>query len=371
MIMNSQGEPGKPVTYPFGAYDIFGYIIPGATVIFAALNFEYWYNQSLGMGAITPFLFTFVQPLHQLPSQNLIYASLYAAGLLSMVYVSGHAVSSLSSLFLDRIYVAKALGYPFETLLRLPRSSGFRRVDSMGFYKGMFFWLNLYLLARFLGLLYWGDRILLSVRLVSEVLIVAAVAAKLGSGLLRRHPSWMVCRIFRTTRMRKIVVNPTKYFLSAVFPGFYLLAVNGIESYLRTNREFEPEMRERYSRHFQEIFKMDARRAGTDNFWLTKMFISMKSPSFDRTLTYWLNMYTFSRNLAAAFYVSFLYCLWFIDLQYSKPVVMTQQQMFVVSSIPLAYFGLAFVLMARFRYIYVGYFNRFLFRSFIFLNEVR
>ncbi len=126
-------------------------------------------------------------------------------------------------------------------------------------------------------------------------------------------------------------------------------------------------MRELYLKAFENKFGMDPRHAGSDNFWLCRMFVANQSPEFNQNLTYWLDMYTYARNLATACYIAFLYCFFFVYLQYPRQSLHPGQGLFILMSIPLGYLAMAGILAVRFRYIYVGYYNRYLFRCFLFL----
>jgi hypothetical protein len=130
-------------------------------------------------------------------------------------------------------------------------------------------------------------------------------------------------------------------------------------------------MRQRYLQFFNERFGIDPLHAGSDNFWLSKMFVAYESPAFNSNLTYWLNMYTYTRNLSTAFYIAFIYAFFFVYLQYPWGSLNGTTGLFVLLSMPLGYFVLSGILAVRFRYIYVGYYNRFLYRCFVFLCSSR
>ena len=360
------------MTSPFGSYDIFSYLIPGATSILGVLNFEHWYQQISHDKALTPVLPTLLGPIPQTPSDNTVYSISFAAVLLCVVYVSGHVVSSVSSFFLDRIYVAKAQGYPYETLLLLPRVSGpgFRRPDSKGFYQGVFFWVNLYLILRFMTFFLNFTSLKLILHLV-EVVLALAAAAKLAASLGRGIPSNKLYHWLNRPGPRRWLVLPIKFYLARLFPLPFQAISRSIEGHVRTGRAFEPAMRDRYVKSFREKFGLDPLHAGNDNFWLCKMFIANESPEFNRNLAYWLDMYTYARNLATACYIAFLYCFCFVYLQYPRHSLVQGRDLFILISVPLGYFLMAGVLAIRFRYIYVGYYNRFLYRSFIFLCGAR
>jgi len=364
--MSKHGDLDKPTNFPFASYDIFGYLIPGATSILGILNFEHWYNRIVPDKALTPVLSTLLGPAQTIKENETVYAIALAAALLCVVYVSGHIVSSVSSFFLDRIYVAKAQGYPYETLLFLPRTSGpgFRRPDSKGFYQGAFFWINLYLVLRFASFFHsstWLKPTLYAI----EIVIALAVAAKIVASIVRGLPR--LATWFSRPGIRRWPVTVAKFFLATLFPLPFKVLSRSVEGHVRTGRPFEPGMRDRYLQFFADRFGLDPTQAGSDNFWLCKMFVAHESPVFNRNLSYWLDMYTYARNLATAFYIAFIYSFVFVYLQYAHSPRIKPSDVFVLFSMPLGYFLLAGILAVRFRYIYVGYYNRFLYRSFVFL----
>jgi hypothetical protein len=335
------------------------------------LNFEHWYQKIIPGQALTPVLSTILSPAQAITGNQTFYAILFAAGLLCVIYVSGHVVSSVSSFCLDRIYVAKAQGYPYETLLLLPRSSGpgFRRPDSRGFYQGLFFWVNFYLIMRFTGFFFFSSRLRLILHIV-EMILALAVMIKWIAGVLRGIPSKGLYRWLSHPIPRRWLVEPSKFFLAKLFPLPFQAISKAVEGHVRTGRPLEPGMRELYLKSFEKRFGMDPRNAGSDNFWLCRMFVANESPEFNQNLSYWLDMYTYARNLATACYIAFLYCFFFVYLQYPRSMLNYLNQgrsLFILMSIPFGYLAMAGILAVRFRYIYVGYYNRYLFRCFLFL----
>ena len=186
-------------------------------MLLGIINFEFWYCKTITFQPLTPVLSTILGPVKQIPGDNTVYAIVYMAALLSGVYVSGHIVSSVSSFFIDRIYVAKAQGYPYETLLLLPRSSGFRKPDSKGFYQGVFFWLNFYLILRFLGFFFTAWELNTALH-ATELILAVAAFAKLGGSLLRGQSSSSLYRWLTKPIPKRWFVEPVKFFLTKAFP---------------------------------------------------------------------------------------------------------------------------------------------------------
>src|SRR2546425_2633251 len=151
--VSTRQKPSLWPANPLTPYDVLGYLAPGATFVLSLYGFEFWIHH----GAATPFLIhTPVYTLIQLalpPSGEGAWAlaTLFLIGLFGVCYVLGHIIASISAFSIDRMYVAKGHGYPFRLLLGL-RPAPNENPLTVPFYRTLFFWTNVYLLFRFLGL---------------------------------------------------------------------------------------------------------------------------------------------------------------------------------------------------------------------------
>jgi len=358
----------KPHTFPFGSYDIFSYVIPGVTALIAVINFEHWYRRNVNgdpdTEPLTPVASTVLEPAKSIPIESLVYSFVYALTLIAIVYVGGHLISTISGIVLDRIYVYKAHGYPYETLLGLRRHGGRLRTLSKQFYQGLFFWVNLYLIARYISLL-WEWPWLRYTLYILEGIIVLGIVLKLAEDHVRLRAERR-----QGTGHRSAVVRFAKAYIRRIFSLPFRFVGRIAQRYLRTERAFDRLFQAKYKKNFKGVFKQDAEEAGSNNFWLCKLYVAAKAPYFDRGLAYWVNMYTYARNLSTAFYISFLYGFFFMLFRHENGGGLKPEGQTIIASIPLGYLVLAIALLLRFRYIYVGYFNRYLFRCFVYLTEV-
>jgi hypothetical protein len=145
MSAGASGLPDRPATFPFGLYDIFSYLIPGLTALLCVFVFEHWARLHVNGQVTTPIYSLLGQLDGNITKDNFAMSAIFLVTMICTVYVLGHLVSALSSFCLDRVYTAKCHGYPYETLLSMPTEGGERKADSKGFYRGLFFWLNLVL----------------------------------------------------------------------------------------------------------------------------------------------------------------------------------------------------------------------------------
>jgi len=370
---------GKNMTFPFGSYDIFSYVIPGSTALLCVYLFEFWCHANIHSAVRTPLYSLFAVNSVNYFKDNLALSALYLLALICVVYVSGHIVSSVSSFALDRIYTAKGHGYPFETLLLLSKQGGSRKDDSKGFYQGFFFWFNTYLALRFVSFLH-DSRILRTAITFTEILLTVAIALKVIIGIYRSKRSRFIPdeEALEQTFLKKPAIifarsifpqakKAANFFLVYMFPLFYNIISRFAQHHLRTARPFSSTFIESYRQFFFESFDVHPEEAGSNNFWFCRLFITDQSPIFDRYLIYWLHIYSYARNLATSFYLAFIYCFWWTFLHKDLPEIRDLRIQQTVMAMPLLYFFLSAVLLVRFRYIYVGYYNRFLFRGFIYL----
>ena len=352
----------KSYIFPFGPTDIFSYIIPGSTAFLLIIIFEHWCRGNFPQVVRTPFQSIILSTHIESLNNNVILSIIYLLSALCIVYVAGHVVSSVSSLCLDRTYTGKGFGYPYENLLALPKKGGRRREDSMGFYQGLFFWINFYLVLRFLSFFYPTGPINTGLR-ISEWVICLTVALKIVSSIYLKHRERM-----RRTPPRWLT-SVLKNYLRNVFPLGGALSFRVFNNLYNTKARFDSVSIAEYKQSFQRIFNRDPMDRGIENFWLCRLFILDKAPEIERKLTYERHMFIYTRNLATSFYLAFLYCFGWVFSYRSIVLPDTNPRHFTTLYLPLIYLAAAFFLMGRFRYLYISSYNRLLFRSFIYLAK--
>jgi hypothetical protein len=357
--MSTESSPPTPraAAWPFDAYDAFGYLAPGATLLAVASAFELslrWYALDKDTTlAVARYARAALQTHWSLPV-------LFLALTIVAAYVAGHIVSSFSGLFLDRGLVVRGYGYPYETLLGIRRRRSLHLQLVSGSHKAAFFWLNAYLLARWVSQ-GTGSRVAWTGVWLSELALVLVAGLGITSiacrlGLLQaftRHD-----HVARRQAYRRLATAGRW----AARVGYELLAWP-ISRYIDTRSSFTPQLVSEYRRLFRQATGFPSTTAKTNNYWFSQLFVSSRSREATTTLMKWLYLYSFSRNLAAAFFLVLPLAsarLWLGG--YSG---LTMQS--VTFWLPLVSWFSGAMMLLRYYYLYAGYYSKYLFRAFVFL----
>jgi len=353
---------------PLSTYDIFGYVIPGVTLLLFIILFEFWFLHEVSniSGIHTP-LYTLIKITYlNVFSNNWVLSIAYLLILLNFSYVIGHVVSSASSLLIDRILIYKGYGYPYETLLNIPSHE--IRLYSSTFYKGLFFWTNIYLLSRYISFI--SLELFYFFNLLSNILgwiIVVFIILKLIIGPIRDKPKSKIY-IFFLNGFGRYFRKPIQFVLTKLFPLPYDLLSNMISRFIKTRKIFDSEFIKNYKEFFKDNFKLDPDKSDTNNFWLSYCYVADKSQTLNGLIVNWLHLYSYSRNLSMAFYLSFIYCLFSLHTQ--LPLSNFSEYKFL-KIIPFLIFTIFMVMLIRYFYLYYSYYSKFIFRSFLYLNNIK
>jgi len=102
----------------FTQYDIFAYFIPGITFILGIFYYEFrLFNEIKSDSIHIPIYHGITEIFKNVSTLNWILSFFFIIVSISLIYATGHIVSSASSLFIDRALVYKGYGYPYEYLL--------------------------------------------------------------------------------------------------------------------------------------------------------------------------------------------------------------------------------------------------------------
>jgi hypothetical protein len=348
------------------AYDLLGYLTPGGTMILSIFVFEYLVNTRVlhEHGARIALKAPLLESTTQLfgltiASGSSVGVFVILAVLLALAYVVGHVIASVSALLLDRTLVFKGYGYPCSNLLRVPRADDPDRDLSRAYYRGIFFWTNVLLIATYTALFMtrYGSALLLWLSLGCAWLIVVVTALKLLiSSRHGKHRNVQTMRRF------------TNSILRYVFAGVFDMLSHPLREIMSTQRSFDAEFLSLYRRLFRGAFGINVDTAGTNTFWLSYCYVAEKSEHLRTLLSFWRTMYTFARNLATAFYLAFLYCFCWLVAQLDT---VRQYASLFPFYLPLILLACSYLLAVRYYYLYVCYFNKFVARAFVFLEQTR
>lgn len=364
----SEGNSNSDLTgtvKPFTIYDVFGYLVPGVTLLACIYAFEEAAKSFLGAHAPLHSLLTRLSPAKDAPAFAQACVTIVAV---VFTYVLGHAIAGLSSLCIDRILIQKGHGYPYEALLREPgEHTRHRVVCEREFYKGTFFWLNfaawLFLLAA-LGI--WPRAL----HYAAWIAVFSLCFAIVGKQVLKKfYPR----RVNKPRPVGTDWIPPTRVELIVrvvkAFSAPYNLTASVIRSYLRS-RDLDGNIAQKYREFFLQRFQMKAEDAGSNNYWLPYFYVAERSPQLARTLDGWFQQYSFARNAATAFHMAFAYMVisvWTTQTVHSKtPASATATTCLL--GVARLFFSLSVLMLIRYYYLYATYYSKALFRSFVYLN---
>jgi hypothetical protein len=382
---------------PFTPYDIMGYLVPGGVLLVVLGGFEGTVRQLAGekVRIHTPVYSALsrvvTEAAHNGSWSNQALTILVA---ITTAYVIGHIVASVSALAVDRWYVEKAHGYPFRFLLRLDSTEG--SDVSRAFHRGFFFWLNVYLFLRFFSLpnglplsdfiprpfrelvpgalsvtnLAWaarvcgwlligmlGAKIILSATAGSEDRTTKRLLETTAGKVIRRFLAFLIRGLARPAR---VITH---------FLGNYLHSRNRLdEASIRLFKSGLLRMLnvESSSPDAQELLQ------SSSTYWYASLHIRATSTQLFEPVDNWLRLYGFARNLATAFYLAFLYCaLWWLNQGSLVDPGSQTEKRYIILLLPLLYWSASFLLLLRYYYLYVGYYTKYILRTYVYLTAPR
>jgi len=380
MDTNVAERLGKDVTLT----DVLGYVAPGAAAIMSIYLFESWAKQSFGIVNYHFPLRTLVTAATQDSSSGQSWFKYVVAGLALLlgIYILGHIIDSISTLTIDRLFVHKAYGYPWHRLLNLTDLRSAKVQDrvahsesipdlSQAYYRGLFFWLNFY----------FAFRCLWYVAMVTHVLnpyvqVFHTTATVTGWWVLTMPLTRVTISAVRKVgrlRLRRARAAPVYIrlglvVLSYLYSGLWELVIGRpISKILATRRSFGEDFLRLYRHYFKETFGLDPEYAESNNYWMTYSYVMRHSSRLFSVAIHWETLAMFSRNLATAFYLSFLYTfLWL----YAHPTAHQPSSLpnqWSVLAIPGVLLLLAGAMLLHYYYLYICHYSKFLYRAFVFL----
>ncbi len=359
--MNDELKKGF-IKVPFTPYDIFGYLIPGASFFIGAYLFDFLISESIKNSDFLPIYTIFHKSVLNL-GNNFVVGTIYIIMLIISAYVLGHIIASVSSHFLDRLLIEKGHGYPLQQLLKLNQET-IRKGRISAFIRGAFFWVNVYLVIQYLGFVFniklftvLADFIINIFIIYSSISLVFLIIYKWNPEVDPNRVNWNFLNFI------KIMYNYSlKYFFAGPYDLFsYLYSI-----LIRTRETFDDIFIDKYKNYFNANFNYDAEEAGTNNYWLSFLFVSEKSALSSSLINNWLFLYSFARNISTSLLMLFIYA--FISLISQIDLTSMHGYIFLL---PLFYFAAYLIMLTRYYYLFKNYYTKFIIRSFVFLNEIR
>jgi len=377
-------EP-KRLTAPFSVSDVFVYIIPGAVLLLSVFFTEQFLKeraQAENVQFITPFgqmLWTWGMQVVAEPS--LLYAVALLLVLITVTYVGGHLVSSISSFFVDRLLVHHGLQYPYTLFLGRRKDAAeaagekwkfFKPIRAKeAFYRGLFSWplamcFFWYCTPWFRSKGDWLGNIAPAAAGVCFAVTVFLAVGKVGwHEVQRRRANWFfgfLADFYDRRRLR----------LMWIAAGLYDLCHNTFSSVLSPLREpLAPGLLEEYTKRFRREFKIEPSTVGSLHFWFPYAYVMRYGQDFYRLLLMWHYQYEMARNIATSFFLAAIYSAWLILYRIPGGGAPPHWMGGSVFWLPLVFGIFSTIMLSRYYYIYVCYFNRSLFRAFVFVHQQR
>lgn len=331
----------------FDAYDIFGYLIPGATTLVGV----YVHGRMFGVDVVFDKTKEVFPDLGGLAwHESLIWILLFTM----LAYITGHLVASISSLVMDKWVVERIYGFPYQRLFKNYIGVSSYERQKRCFYKGM--------MGLMLGfLIYLAVRSFDRISLYVLIGLGVVVLIKVGFTVLnQRDIRTPYAHRGEESRQYRFAAWCWKYVIRWwLMPLAYVfdLVCYSLLSFWRLQKPFYPEVQAKFVEKFEEKFGVNPEEAGTDVFWLTYCYLCQNKPACTRLIQHWLNLYGFGRNLAVAFFLLFIYGVIMKNFYTGDPY--DYLTWCLLTGIGAVLFGL------RYYYIYYNYFSKFVFRAFV------
>jgi len=264
---------------PFDFYDFFGYLFPGLVAFLYLLAFFYYAYES-GFQWVTSLL-----PL----TYHFLEGIFYFISIVIIIYVIGHAVATVSAVLFDRMIVSGIFGYPFVNLLGFKKK---RRIYHEAAYKYFFILLNLALITP-----------LLNGKFASTNMVITILVFLMGVIALSRFLLEVMRKFIKEERIQavgnreivRLLLVPDRYFLAPI--------LEALSRMMHTDKALPKEFINRYEELFRKQFGMEAKDAGTENYWLCYFKATSGNPYHTGTIKTWLHLYGFARNVSCASYI--------------------------------------------------------------------
>lgn len=382
-------DGGQHLISPFTASDILAYIVPGATALLAVALFELRADIAINETETT-FLVPVFRSIAAIRLElgthsDFVWSAALVLILLNLAYVVGHALSFISGLVLHRLLVFKGHGYPIRFTLDFEKPSPL--TFSAGFYRGFMFWANLAAVTYYVGIVWELSTVQKAARFTAWVCVVS-ILVKVCSPILSKQWNWLVRQVtggrapveatelaaaagsdaaakrptWREWLVENLVVWP--------FVALYDLPSNVFAKSVDSRMTIDQPVQEMFEKTFKKRFGCEAREAGRSCYWLSLCALAEHGGELYRMLINWRRLYEFARNLSTAFAVAAVYCG--ASILYQRAAVGGPGGYDVtLRCLPVFYWGLAWLMLFRYYYLFVCYYIRFLVRSFAYLSTAR
>ncbi len=255
----AQDEPLRS-SLPLTTGDVFSYAIPGGALLATSLLFDLWVRR-VDASAHVPVLTSLKIIYGAVASPpDVLISALFAITVVAAAYGIGHLVASFGSLFIERVFVQKGVGYPYSLLLKLRDEADDWRKTSRSFYRGFFFWANSWLAALYIVLAFARTSRVGWVGIVVGLLVLLfAITFKLVQS--------------DVARARRLAGRDATGILTARRRVAYALSrpwdfiLNPLVRTIGTKAPLAEKCRDEFKRLFKSKFRVECAEAESQNFW--------------------------------------------------------------------------------------------------------
>lgn len=361
----------------FGAYDVLGYFVPGASLIGIIAMFEWFVRQAgLGLSIVphTPVLAALQAVLAVSIDNSWLRQAVLVSSMLLATYVVGHLLASVAAIVLDRVYVARGYGYPLPYLLGKDSPTD-AVVDQRMFIRAAMFWMNLYLILRFTAdgidafsaaheIDYSGSNFELAAHAVGVMILCVLVT--FACLLLVDLGRPFSIKSLAESRNGQTVVRFFRAALRALsFPSRFVTGILSLFS--GSSSQLDEGTRELFLTRMQSLVGSDNATRTSAAYWYAYIWLSRNDPSSIPPLENWLRLYSFARNFSSALYLAFCYTLiwWWLDADFVSNLRRgSAASVGPLVAIPPLLLAASFLMLHRYYYLYTDYYTKYLIRAF-------
>lgn len=291
--------------------------------------------------------------------------------LLLASFLLGHLISTVAIFAIDRTLIFRGYRYPFQRLFPTLFQSQRTRWDdaSRGFYRGTFFWINAYLLCRYLSLYQKWPGLGVGATMIGIVVVVVVLAKTVLNFVVGDSQAWLHAAIRKRVNPRHelentLGVRAVSFFFYRIYAGPQNMLTYLLDSaaYINVSAGLDDEFTEKYVHFFRNRFSLEPTRSGTNNYWLPYCYVRERSPRLWTPLSGLETMFRFSMNLSAALFIGFVYTFGVLAYQDLAELTSLDHILFLL---PPVFLGVALLLFSRFYHFYGAAHVRLLYRSFV------
>lgn len=238
---------------PFDLYDFFGYLFPGAFLLFTTCLFFQFSG-----------LFNFIDVIND--NIKVYEKAPFIVGLIMvvmgiiLVYTLGHFVAMFGQIIFDRIFLDEIIQHPIFTLLNIQKGE---REYSIAIFQSLFILYNFLLLINILNIninasVFGSEYQLLD--LVILVIMITLIVIKVGVMVYRFKPENREKLVKRG--LPKWIEKPTLFFKRKIFNMFN----SSFKKLLGLDRPFPDEFIQKHKINFKNYFGLNSDEMGYENY---------------------------------------------------------------------------------------------------------